>query len=299
MNSTNRIYIQWKKYRTGILFFLPFFILFTTFIIIPVFVSIGLSLTDYNLLEFPKFLGIANFRTLFLDDDVFMIALNNTFKFAFIAGPLSFAGAFLLAWVINQLKFRNLFALAFYIPSITNAIAMSVVWLYIFSPDRYGLINNLLYNLGVISQPVLWSLDASLIMPVIIIIYVWMNMGTGFLVFLAGLQNVSSEIYEAGMIDGIRNKFQELWYLTIPQLKPQLLFGAISTVTASFSVFEIAVGFAGIPSPNYAGHTIVAHLYDYAFIRFEMGYASAIACILFFITFTFGQILTRALASNK
>ena len=193
---------------------------------------------------------------------------------------------------------KNQYALAFYIPSITNTIAIGVVWLYIFSPDRYGLINNLLYKIGLISEPVLWSLSEKTILPVIILIYIWMNMGTGFLVFLAGLQNASAEIYEAGMIDGIRNHVQEMVYLTIPQMKPQLLFSAITSVTSAFSIFEISISFAGLPSPNYAGHTIVTHLYDYAFIRFEMGYASAVACVLFFITFIIGQILTRVLKSD-
>ena len=287
-----------KTYRTGVLFFLPFFLFFAVFVIIPVFIAMVLSFTDYNLLEWPNFVGLTNFKLLFLEDDVFIIALKNTLVFAAIAGPLSFVLAFLLAWALNQLRFRNLFALTFYVPSITNAIAMGVVWLYIFSPDRYGLINNLLYNMGLISEPVLWNLDATTIMPVIIIIHIWMNMGTSFLVFLAGLQNTSREISEAGMIDGVKSRAHELWYLTLPQLKPQLLFSAITAVTSAFSVFDVSVGFAGLPSPNYAGHTIVAHLYDYAFIRFEMGYASAVACVLFVLTFVIGRVLTKVLSSD-
>ena len=285
-------------YRTGVLFFLPFFLYFTVFTIIPVLLSIVLSLTDYNLLQPPSFLGLTNYKLLFLEDEVFLTALKNTLTFACIAGPISFAASFLLAWAINQMHLKNLYALAFYVPSITNAIAIGVVWLYIFSPDRYGLVNKLLYNIGLISAPILWNLDEKTILGVIILIYIWMNMGTGFLVFLAGLQNVSAELYEAGMIDGIRNRAQELVYLTLPQMKPQLLFGAITSVTSAFSVFDIAVGFAGLPSPNYAGHTIVTHLYDYAFIRFEMGYASAVACVLFFMTFIIGQVLTRVLKSD-
>lgn len=287
-----------NTYRTGVLFFFPFFLFFAIFTIIPVLLSMFISLTDYNLLEAPDFIGLTNYKLLFLEDEVFLLALKNTLTFSGIAGPVSFIAAFLLAWAINQMRMKNQYALAFYIPSITNTIAIGVVWLYIFSPDRYGLINNMLYKIGIISEPVLWSLNEKTILPVIILIYIWMNMGTGFLVFLAGLQNVSAEIYEAGMIDGIRNRVQEMLYLTIPQMKPQLLFSAITSVTSAFSIFEISVSFAGLPSPNYAGHTLVTHLYDFAFIRFEMGYASAVACVLFFMTFIIGQVLTRLLKSD-
>lgn len=179
-----------------------------------------------------------------------------------------------------------------------SGVAMSVVWLYLFSGDRYGLINNLLMNLGIINTPIVWNQDTNTILPVIILIQIWMSMGTGFLVFLAGLQNENKELLEAGQIDGIRNKWQELWLITLPQMKPQLLFGAINAVVGVFSVFDVAMSFAGFPSPNYAAHTIVAHLYDYAFLRYEMGYASAISVILFAITFLIGQVLLRTLSSH-
>lgn len=163
-----------------------------------------------------------------------------------------------------------MFSLAFYAPSITSGVAMSTVWLYFFSSDSYGLINNVLIRMGLISEPIKWTLDPQYILGVVVFISIWMGMGTGFLTFLAGLQGLNEEIYEAGMIDGIRNSVQELFYLTLPQMKPQLLFGAINGTVAAFGVFDIAVSVAGMPSPNYAAHTIVAHLYDYAFIRFDM-----------------------------
>ncbi len=288
----------WKTYGVGTAFFLPFFIFFAIFVIIPVITAIVISFTNYNLMEAPQFVGITNYKLLFMDDDVFMIAFKNTISFALIAGPLTFILSFIMAWIINQLKCKNLFALAFYAPSITTAIGMSAIWGFIFSSDRYGIVNNFLYNLGIIDTPILFTMDENWIMPVIMLIYVWMGMGTGFLVFLAGLQNVSGELYEAGMIDGIKNRFQELWYITIPQMKPQLLFSAINAVTASFAIFDISVGFAGLPSPNYAGHTLVTHLYDYAFIRFEMGYASAVAVILFCLTYFIGRICMRVFSSK-
>lgn len=287
-----------RKTWVGYAFMMPFLILFALFIILPVLISFGMSFTNYNMIESPDFLGITNYKLLILDDAEFLIALKNTLVFAFISGPIGFLGSFVMAWLINNLKARNLFSLAFYAPSITSGVALSVVWLYFFSSDRYGLINNTLINLGILSEPIQWTQDVSTVLPVVILISIWMSMGTGFLTFLAGLQNLPHEIYEAGMIDGIRNRFQELIYITLPQMKPQLLFGAINAAVGAFGVFDIAVSVAGLPSPNYAAHTIVAHLYDYAFIRFEMGYASAVAIILFLITFVLGRIFMRVFSEK-
>lgn len=287
-----------RKDLTGYLFMLPFLVLFFIFIIIPVFVAFGTSFTNSNMLQPAKWIGLTNYKLLFLDDSIFLTAIKNTLVFACITGPIGYMMSFIAAWAINQLRMRNFFALAFYAPSITSGIAMSVVWLYFFSNDRYGLINNVLINLGIISEPILWTLDVKYILGVIMLISVWMSMGTGFLVFLAGFQNIPREYYEAGSIDGIRSKFQELWYISLPLLKPQLLFGAINSIVGSFGVFDIAVSVAGIPSPNYAGHTIVAHLYDYAFIRFQMGYASGVAMVLFLVTFILGRVVMKLLSSK-
>ena len=297
MAAAKRFHIK-RKTWVGYAFMMPFLILFVLFIILPVFISFGLSFTNYNMIESPDFIGITNYRLLILDDAEFLIALKNTLVFAFISGPFGFLGSFVLASLINNLKARNLFSLAFYAPSITSGVALSTVWLYFFSSDRYGLINNTLINLGIISEPIQWTQDVNTVLPVIILISIWMSMGTGFLTFLAGLQNLPQEINEAGMIDGIRNRFQELIYITLPQMKPQLLFGAINAAVGAFGVFDIAVSVAGLPSPDYAAHTIVAHLYDSAFIRFEMGYASAVAIILFLITFVLGRIFMRVFSEK-
>lgn len=283
---------------TGYLFMLPFLVLLFVFTIAPVAVAMLVSLTNFNMYQMPDIVWFNNFKLLIFDDDVFLIALKNTFIFAAITGPIGYVMSFFFAWVINQLKAKSVFAMAFYAPSITSSIAMSVVWMYFFSSDSYGLINNLLLNIGIIDDPVLWTMDQNRIMFVIIFIQIWMSMGTGFLVFLAGFQNLPQEIYESGQIDGIANRFQELYYLTLPLMKPQLLFGAITSITASLAVFDIAVAVAGLPSPNYAAHTIVAHMYDYAFIRFQMGYSSAISVVLFAITFSLGRIIMRALRSD-
>jgi multiple sugar transport system permease protein len=288
----------WRQYKTMYLFMLPFIVLFIIFVIAPVLTAVYLSFTYFNMLEPPRWIGLSNFRLLFLEDDIFLLAIKNTLLFAVITGPLSYMISFTLAWFINRLRYRQAYTLAFYAPSITSGIAMSVIWLYLFANDRYGLLNFLLIEIGLISEPVAWLQEQSTILPVIIIISLWMSMGTSFLVFLAGLQSVPLELYEAGMVDGITNAFQEVFYITIPVMKPQLLFGAVMAIVNSFAVFQVAAQVAGVPSPLYAGHTIVAHLYMHGFIQFEMGYASAIAVVLFLMTFILGRLAMRTFSEK-
>lgn len=282
----------------GYAFLLPFVLLFFLFTIIPVFVAFFQSFTRYDMINPAEFVGLNNYKLLLMDDDIFITAMKNTMIFACITGPLCFLLSFFIAWTINQMKCRTIFALGFYAPSVLSSIAISVVWMYFFSGDRYGLINNILINIGLISTPIQWTTDSNYVLWVIILVQIFMGMGTNFLVFLAGFQNLSKELSEAGKIDGIKNRWEDLRYIIFPQMKPQLLFGAINATVAAFGVFDIAVSVAGLPSPNYAGHTIVTHLYDYAFIRFEMGYASCIAVILFLITFLFGRVVMRALRTD-
>lgn len=289
----------WIDNKTGWGFLLPFMVLFLVFTIIPVFVAMGYSFTNYNMIQSPSFVGLQNYRNLFLEDDVFIIALQNTLIFACVIGPTGYIMSFLMAWFISLCKRgRGPLALAFYAPSLTSGTAMSVIWLVIFSGDRYGYLNHLLIRIGLISDPILWGKDSKYILWVVVIISAWMSMGTGFLVFLAGLQNLDPELYEAGKVDGIKNPFQQLWYITLPLMKPQLLFGAINSIVNSLAVFDVATAVAGFPSPNYSAHTIVAHLYDYAFTRFSMGYASAIAMFLFVFTFGLSRICMRIFRSD-
>ena len=273
------------------MFMAPFLILFTTFTLIPIFVAMGLSLTNYNLIQSPGFVGLTNYMNLILEDDVFLTSLKNTILFALLTGPTGYIASFMMAWLITLMnKGRGAFALAFYAPSLTSGVAMSTIWLIIFSGDRNGYLNNFMLKLGVILEPILWTKDATYLKWVIVIISVWMSMGTGFLVFLAGLQNIDPALYEAARVDGMKNRFQELRYITLPMMKPQLLFGAVNSVVGALAIFDVATSVAGMPSPNYAAHTIVAHLYDYAFIRMNMGYASSVAMILFIMTFIIGRI---------
>ncbi|HEX2036350.1 MAG TPA: sugar ABC transporter permease [Chloroflexota bacterium] len=289
----------WHRWGIYYLFMFPFLAVFAVFIIAPVLTAVYLSFTYFNVLEAPRWIGWSNYKLLFLEDDVFVTAIANTLTFAVITGPIGFFLSFFFAWVINPLRFKTVLALCFYAPSIVSGVAMGVVWKIVFSGDRYGYLNNFLLRIGAINEPYLWLSEQATILPVIMLVSLWMSMGTGFLVFLAGLQTVNPELYEAGKVDGISNPLQEVVFITLPMMKPQLLFGAVMAVVAGFSVFEVATSLAGLPSPLYAGHTIVAHLYDFAFIRFEMGYASAVAVILFLWTFGLGRILMRIFSSKN
>lgn len=285
--------------KVGYLCLAPYLILFFLFTILPVIASVILSFTDYDMLNTPKFVGFDNYTYLFLEDDIFLTALKNTFTFACISGPVTYIMSFLFAWLICRMgKLRNFFSLAFYAPSICSGVAMSTVWLYFFSSDSYGFINNVLMSIGITSSPIQWTLDTKYVLGVVIFISIWMGMGTSFLTFIAGFQGLSEELSEAARIDGIRFATQELVYIIIPQMKPQLLFGAINSIVAAFGVFDIAVSVGGFPSVDYCAHTLVAHLYDFAFTRFEMGYASCVAVILFAITFFTGKIIRKILASD-
>ena len=286
LRKPGKLAVLWsdlKRDRVSWFFLAPFLILFTLFTIIPVVTSIGMSFTYYNIMEPPKFIGLSNYKLLFVDDDIFLKAIGITLKFAFITGPVGYVLSFLLAWLISQIpiKYRFFYTLCFYTPSITSATAMSVVWLYLFAGDRKGLLNYYAMKLGIIDEPYLFLQNVHSIVPVIIIVSLWMSMGVGFLAFLAGLQNVPKDLYEAGAIDGIRFRWQQLLYITVPSVKPQLLFGAVLQIVSSLTIFDVSVQLVGLPSPLYAGHTIMAHLFDYAFIKFEMGYAAAIAVVLF------------------
>ena len=264
------------------LFLLPYAVLFFTFFILPICTSIYYSFTYYNILEPPRFVGMQNYVNLFLQDEVFMTAIKNTLVIAVITGPIGYILAFLFAWFINELPKwpRTIAVFVFYAPSIANAYNIFHI---IFRGDVYGYLNSILLQFGFIDSPRLWLSDPQYILPVIIIVILWMSMGTGFLSFVAGLQGVDKSMYEAGYVDGIRNRWQELYHITLPSMKPMLLFGAVMSITSAFNVCDVPMALAGYPSTDYAARTIVTHLFDYGFSRFEMGYASAIATILFLI----------------
>ncbi|MCK9235439.1 MAG: sugar ABC transporter permease [Acholeplasmataceae bacterium] len=296
MNLTKRqlLWKDVKKNKHNYVLMAPYMILFFTFTIIPVFMSLGISFTYFNLLETPRFIGLDNYTKLLLDDDIFIIALKNTLILAVVTGPVSYLLAFVFAWLINELKprLRAFMTLIFYAPSISgNAF---LIWLLIFSGDVHGYANAIMVRLGIIDNPVLWLNDPKYMLMVIIIVQLWLSLGVSFLAFIAGLQSVDRTLYEAGAIDGIRNRWQELWHITLPSMKPQLLFGAVMQITTSLAIAEVSMQLVGFPSVQYAGHTIVTHLIDFGSIRFDLGYASAIATLLFLIMMT-ANLLVRSI----
>ena len=261
----------------------PFMLLFTIFTVLPVLLSIVISFTDFNLLEMPNFIFMQNYITLFFDDDIFLTAAQNTFVFAVIVGPASYLMSLLVAWFINELgpKIRAIVTLIFYAPSISGQVYL--IWGTLFSGDAYGWVNGALLNLGIITEPIQFFQNADYVMPLCIVVSLWTSLGTTFLSFIAGLQGIDRSLYEAAAVDGIKNRWQELWYVTLPTMKPQLMFGAIMAITGAFGFGGIVTALCGFPSVDYAAHTIMHHLEDYGGQRFETGYASAIATLLFAI----------------
>ena len=282
---------NWQNYAL----MAPFLILFALFTLIPIIYSVVISFTNFNIFTPPTFVGWDNYLRMFFDDDVFIIAIRNTLIFALITGPVSYVLCFVFAWLINELrpKVRAVVTLIFYAPVLSGTAF--TVWSFIFSSDAYGLLNGLLMNLGILREPMGWLTDPAYILFVVIFVQLWMSLGTGFLSFIAGLQGVDRTLYEAGLVDGVHNRFQELWYITLPVMKPQLLFGAVMQIVASFSVADVSVRLAGFPSTQYAAETLVTHIMDYGTVRFEMGYACALACFLFALMYLANKLVTFAL----
>ena len=273
----------------------PYVILFFIFTVLPVVISLVLSFTNFNLLEFPDFVGWENYMRLFVDDENFMTAIKNTLILAIVTGPLSYLMAFVFAWLINELRprLRSFMTLIFYAPSISGSAYL--VWKLIFSSDSYGYANAYLIKFGILNEPVQWLQNETYIIWIIMVVQLWLSLGVSFLSFIAGLQGVDKTLYEAGAIDGIRNRWQELWFITLPQMKSQLMFGAVMQITSSLSIADVSIQMAGFPSVNYAGHTIITHLMDYGNIRMEMGYASAIATVLFLIMILANMLVRKIL----
>ena len=272
-----------KKRKVCYLFLAPYAILFLAFYILPIATSIFYSFTYYNILEPARFIGADNYVNLILQDEVFLTAIKNTFVIAVVTGPIGYILSFMFAWFINELPkwLRSIGVVIFYAPSIAaNAFT---VFLIIFRGDAYGYLNSILMEFGLIEAPRLWLLDPHYIMTILIIVILWMSMGTGFLSFVAGFQSIDKSMYEAGYVDGVRNRWQELYHITLPSMKPMLLFGAVMSITQAFNVSDVPRALCGYPSTDYAARTVVTHLFDYGFSRFEMGYASAIATMLFLV----------------
>ena len=283
------------KYRESYVLIAPFMILFTVFTVIPVLAAVGLSFTSFNMLQMPRFVWLQNYERLFLDDPIFFTVLKNTLIFAFLTGPLSYLLSFLFAWLINETgrRMRTFLTLVFYLPVLSGNIYF--VWGFLFSSDSYGVINGLLMNLGILQEPVGWLIDQNTIMGVLIIVQLWMSLGTGFLTFVAGFQGMDNSLFEAGAIDGVRNRWQELVYITIPSMAPQLLLSAVMQISASFGVSTVIEFLAGFPTTQYSADTLVTYIKDIGTTRFEMGYASTIAVFLFALMMLTNFVVTTVL----
>ncbi len=282
--------------KTAYFMIAPFMLLFLIFTVFPVGLSIILSFTQFNLLEFPEPVFMDNYIRLFLDDDIFMTAAMNTLVFASITGPVSYLLSLLVAWFINELtpKIRAIVTLIFYAPSIAGSVYL--IWQVIFASDSYGIVNAYLLEFGFITSPILFFQDADYVMPLCIVVALWTSLGTSFLSNIAGLQTIDKSLYEAGAVDGIKNRWQELWYITLPTMKPQLMFGAVMAITTSFGFGAIVTALAGFPSVDYAAHTIMHHLEDYGGQRFEVGYSSTIAVVLFVVMVGCNLIIKKLLS---
>ncbi len=280
--------------RESIIFLFPYFLAFMVFITIPVLMGIVLSVTYFNLLQPPQYVGFSNFIYLFTSDDAFMQSvIPNTLQFVIIVGPIGYMLGFILAWMLAQLpsKLRTILALVLYSPSMTAGVTMAVMWRIIFSGDESGYLNAFLLNVGFLEQPVQWLQNPDFLLNIMIIVTLWSSMGIGFLAMLAGVLNINQDLYEAAYVDGMKNKAQEIFYITIPSMKPQMLFGAVMSLVATFNAGAIGVQLSGQnPTPQNAGQLIVTHIEDYGFIRYDMGYAAAIAVILLLMVYLFSRV---------
>lgn len=273
----------------------PFFIIFALFTLLPVLISVFFSFTYYNVLEPPKWVFLKNYLKLFLNDDIFLISFKNTLIIALITGPVGYAMSLIFAWLINELSdtLRAIFVLIFYAPSISGGVY--TIWGIMFSGDSFGYANSLLMYLGVIKEPIQWLTDKQYMIWLVIMVMIWMSLGAGFLSFVAGLRTIDRSYFEVGYIEGIKNRWQELWYITLPCLRPQMMFGAVMTITSAFTCGSVTTALCGNPSTDYGAHTILNHLTDYGTIRFDMGYACAIATVLFFIMIFVNEVVQRAI----
>ncbi len=296
MSKSSKIGRRERSNKSGYLFVLPYAVLFTIFILTPVLLAVVLSFTNFNAIQFPRLVGFLNYINLITADETFMqFVLPNTVKYALIVGVGGYVLAFLLAWALANLPKvpRTVFALILYSPSMTTGIAMTVLWKIIFTGDQTGYLNSWLMDIGVINEPVIWLVNTNYLLPIVILIGLWSSMGVGFLAILAGILNTDESLYEAAAIDGVKNRFQEMLYVTIPSMKPQMLFAAVMQIVGAFQNGQIASLLAGNPTPGYAAQLIVNHIEDYGFIRYEMGYAAAVSVVLLLIVQIFSTISKR------
>jgi multiple sugar transport system permease protein len=280
----------------------PYVLLFSVFIALPVAIAIYLSLTSFNMVEAPDFIGMFNYIVMITQDDVFLrYILPNTLKFSIIVGPGGYIMAFLLAWMLAQIQPlpRTILSLAIYAPSMVGGVFLSVLWRTIFSGDESGFINAFLINNGWITTPIQFLQDPEFLFNIVIVVALWSSMGVGFLAMVAGILNGNDELYEAAYLDGVKNKLQEVIYVTIPMMRPQMLFGAVMSIVGTFTNGYIGVTLSGSnPTPQNAAQFIMNHIDDYGFQRYEMGYAAALSVVLLAVIWIFSKVAYRLFAER-
>ena len=273
---TIRLKKRTKDMIAGYSFILPTFIGVMTFSIIPIILSFILSFTAWNFAGTPHFVGLKNYMGVF-QDELFWKAFLNTIYYTVLTVPGTLIVALILALAINRIdRVKSFFRSVFYLPVITNSVAVSMVWIWIYE-EKFGVLNALLGVFG-IKGPA-WLIQENLVLPSIAIMSIWWGAGYQMLLFLAGLQSISRTYYEAADIDGA-SAFTKLFRITIPLLSPTIFFAGITAIISSFQVFDQAFVMTD-GGPDYASHTLVLHIYRKAFQFMEVGAANSVASILF------------------
>ena len=292
-----------KEDKKSYLMLSPYILLFSVFILIPVIMAVMLSFTYFDVINEPSFTGLLNYITLFTQDEVFLkFVLPNTFLYALIVGPGGYVLSFLLAWMLAQIQAlpRTILALCIYTPSMLGSVFIGVIWKTIFSGDQSGWMNSILMQWGLIDTPIQFLLTKDYFMLIMIIVSLWSSMGIGFLAMVSGILNINQELYEAAYVDGMRNRFQEIIYITIPSMKPQMLFGAVMAIVNAFNMGWIGVTLSGAnPTPEYSGQLITNHIDDYGFIRYEMGYAAAVSVVLLLVVYGFNVVAHKLFGEKE
>lgn len=279
------------KIIKGLLFVSPWLIGFLSFTLYPLASSLSYSFTRYDVLRPAKFIGLKNYQDIFFHDDLFRIVLGNTLYFVIIGVPAAFVTAFLLANLLNApIWGRSLLRTIFFLPAITPAVASVMVWLWIYN-TQYGLINSFLAANG--RQVIPWLSSPALAKPALIIVQCWAQ-GTAIVIFLAALQDVPRSLYDAALVDGA-NSLQRFWHVTIPMCTPAMLFVLLTGLIFTFQSFTLP-WLLTRGGPNNATELYSVYLYRNAFVHFKMGYASALAWLLFLIIVAFAVTVFRSSA---
>lgn len=289
-----------NKQKVSYLFIALPALLFFVFQLAPVFISFFWSFTRYDVVHAPRFIGLANYKSILFNDPLFWKAVFNTMVYVIGVVPIGICLSLILAVAIDQkIKFKNFFKSVFFLPTVTAIVAVSVIWKWLYAGEKYGLLNYAIMKLGF--HPIDWLSSPGWTLPSIMIMSVWAGVGYNMILFLAGLQTIPHVMYEAAEIDGA-GFWKKFFHITLPLLKPTIVFVSMMSFIFSFQVFEqvyIMTGAqGGIGGVLNSALTIVAYLYDKGFQKFQMGYASALAYIIFFWIFVLTMINKRLMRTN-